>query len=129
MPRVRRTFWSFTGYAAWIAFTLYKVFNPDTLYPYIWLFILSIKLAIVTRLLINRNYFEVIDSKLIIRRDFFYQDTIEINEIEKIELKSGLFSKSRIKLKNQKKELKFRYAFVHDDDFKEFIQSVNVNVV
>ncbi len=123
---VRRTLWSYPGYVAWIAFTLFKIYSPNTKWPIIWIVLLTIKLILVIRIIINRNYFEIKGSQLTIRRDFFYKDTIEITDIEKIELKSGPFSKSIIRLKNGKRGLKFRYFIVNENDFTQFVNAYQI---
>jgi hypothetical protein len=126
MHHVRRTWWSYLGYVAWIAFTLFKIYSPNTKWPIIWIVLLTLKLVLLVRIIIKRNYFEVKDSTLTIRRDFFYNDNIEITDIENIELRSGPFAKSRIKLKNGARDVKFRFFTVNDEDFKQFIHAFHL---
>jgi hypothetical protein len=84
---------------------------------------LALKFVLLLRIIINRNYFEVKHTTLTIRRDFFYKDNIEITDIENIELRSGPFAKSRIKLKNGARDVKFRFFTANDEDFKQFIHA------
>jgi hypothetical protein len=73
-------------------------------------------------------YFEIKGSKLIINRDLFYEDYVEITDIEKIELEEGPFSKSHIRLKDYKKGLDFNYFIVNDHDFIKFKKSLQLRV-
>ncbi|MBL7871556.1 MAG: hypothetical protein JNM78_08090 [Cyclobacteriaceae bacterium] len=73
------------------------------------------------------NYFEIRGTQLIVIRDFFYEDYVEINDIEKFELEEGLFSKSYIKRKEHKMAVEFNYFVINDKDFDKLKEALKVN--
>ncbi|TXH30012.1 MAG: hypothetical protein E6Q96_02485 [Cyclobacteriaceae bacterium] len=85
-------------------------------------------LIILIRLVFKPYYFEIRGSRLIINRDLFSEDYVEINDIEKIELEDGPFSKSYIKLKDYKIGLHFNYFIVNDKDFNRLKEEYNFQV-
>ena len=85
-------------------------------------------MIILTRLILKPYYFEIKGTRLIINRDFFYEDYVEINDIDKIELEEGPFSKSHIRLKDHKMGLDFNYFIVNAKDFNRLRESLQLTV-
>jgi hypothetical protein len=83
---------------------------------------------VLVRLIIKPFYFEINEARLIINRDLFYQDHVEIADIEKIELEEGPFSKSHIRLKGYKMGLDFNYFVVNVKDFNKMTESLKLRV-
>lgn len=98
---------------------LSRIFLTQTLWTYYWFFIGISSLTVLVRLILKPYYFEIKGTRLIINRDFFYEDYVELGDIEKFELEEGLFSKSHIKLKDYKMGLDFNYFAVNDKDFNQ----------
>lgn len=98
----------------------------QTSWTYYWFFIGIGSLTILVRLILKPYYFEIKGTRLIINRDFFYEDYVELGDIEKFELEEGPFSKSRIKLKDYKMGLDFNYFLVNDKDFNRLRDSLQV---
>ena len=105
-----------------------KLFLTQTSWTYYWIFIGLGSLAILTRLILKPYYFEIKGTRLIINRDFFYEDYVEVNDIDKIELGEGPFSKSHIRLKDHKMGLNFNYFIVNDKDFNRLKESLQLRV-
>ncbi len=126
MNNVRRSLWSYLSYGLIFLFCLTKVFLMQTSWTYYWYFIGLGLLTIFLRLVLKPNYFEIRGTRLIIIRDFFYEDYVELGDIEKFELEEGPFSKSHIKLKDYKMGLDFNYFLVNDKDFNRLRDSLQV---
>lgn len=108
---------------------LIRLFLLNSGWTYYWVFAALCSLILLVRIILKPYYFEVHDSRLIINRDLFYQEYVEINDIEKIELEDGLFSKSYIKLKDHKMGLEFNYFIINDRDFNRLKEEYNLQVV
>ena len=52
-------------------------------------------------MIVKRNYFEIVDNKLVINKDYFRTTTIELDKIERIDIEPGPFSSSKIILKDK----------------------------
>jgi hypothetical protein len=83
---------------------------------------------ILARIVIKPYYFEVKGTQLIINRDLFRKDTVEISNIKKIVLEQGPFSKSLILLKDQKRALDFNYFIVNNKDLNRLKEKLQLNV-
>lgn len=129
--KVRRARWAYVCSIFWIGYILLKIFtsnNIQNIASYIWCFALLLSIAILIRILHKPNYFEVKDKQLIIYRHLFYAESTDISRIEEIKLEEGIFSSSKIKLKNPEKEISFNYYFINDDDFDVFKQVLKVPI-
>ncbi len=128
MKKVRRSLWSYMSYGLLLLLCLSKLFLTQTSWTYYWIFIGLGSLVILTRLILKPYYFETRGTRLIINRDFFYEDYVEIDDIDKIELEEGPFSKSHIRLKDHKMGLDFNYFIVNDKDFNRLKESLQLRV-
>lgn len=125
---VRRTFTSYLTYIVMLFSCIIKLSILDTAGRFYFIFIGLCALIILIRLVLKPYYFEIKGTRLIINRDLFTKDYIEINDIEKIQLEEGLFSNSYIKLKDYKMGLEFNYFIVNDKDFNRLKEEYNLQV-
>lgn len=109
-----------------ILFCLTKIFIVGTSWNYLWIFLAISSTIILFRLISRPYYFEIKDTRILINRDFFYEDSIEIKDIEKFEVNPGPLSKSYIKLKDHKMGLEFNYYIVNDKDFNELQKTLGL---
>jgi hypothetical protein len=114
--------------ALWTLRALYKTLDSQTNGRYLWGTLFSVSLLVLIRVIIKRSYLEKTGSTLKINRAFFQTRTIEIADIEMIEIDPGTFSDSHIVLKDNKGKVKFNYQNVNDKDFNAVMQSLNVPV-
>jgi hypothetical protein len=126
MTNVRRSIWSYLSYGLIFLFCLTKVFLMQTSWTYYWIFLGLGSLIVLVRLILKPYYFEIQGTRLIINRDFFYEDFVELGDIAKFELEEGPFSKSHIKLKDYKMGLDFNYFIVNDKDFNRLRDELQV---
>lgn len=78
-------------------------------------------------ILLKRNYFEVKDNKLIINRDFFRTQLIELDKIEKLDIEPGPFTSSKIVLKD-KTMIKYADRYTDYKELKHFMGQFNIPV-
>jgi hypothetical protein len=81
-------------------------------------------IAVFVRICIKPAYLHVENGFLKVNHDFFYTDTIPISSIDKMELESSPFSRSKIFLKEKLPSVEFSYYDLNDEDFKKFKNSV-----
>jgi hypothetical protein len=127
MNNVRRTIWSYGNYGLLCLLSAYNV-QGHSQWTYYWAVIGVGSLIILVRLIFRPYYFEIKGTRLTINRDLFYTDSIEIQDIDKIELEEGPFSTSHIRLKDYKLGLDFNYFIVNDKDFNRLRDSLNLKV-
>lgn len=77
--------------------------------------------------LAKRNYFEVRDNKLIINKDYFRTQSIELDKIEKFDIEPGPFGSSKIILKDQTK-IKFLDSQTDLKELKYFMGQFDIPV-
>jgi hypothetical protein len=124
MNNVKRTFWSYATYGLLIIFCLIKIFTVGSSWNSLWIFIGISSTIILFRLFFKPYYFEIKGTRLIINRDLFYEDSMELNDIEKFEINPGPLSKSYIKLKDFKMGHEFNYYIVNDKDLNKLKQTL-----
>ena len=78
-------------------------------------------------ILTKRNYFEVKDNKLIINKDYFRTQSIELNNIAKFDIEPRPFGTSKIILKDQTK-IKFLDSQIDHKELKKFMEQFNIPV-
>ncbi len=78
-------------------------------------------------MIVRRNYFEVVDNKLIINEGFFRRTTVELDKIEKFDIEPGPFTASKILLKDKTK-IKYSDSQTDDKKLKEFMGQYNIPV-
>lgn len=95
----------------------------------IWggLFVLGVALTI--RALLKPQYMELSGTKLTIYGHYFRTKTIDIGDIERIEVEPGPFSHSKIVLKENKGYVKFDDYQVRNEEFAALVKALNVPVL
>ena len=84
-------------------------------------------LIFLIEMIVRRNYFEVLDNKLIINDSLLRTRTIDLDKIEKIDIETGPFSSSKIILKD-KSIIKYSDSQTNDKEFKELMRQFNIPV-
>jgi hypothetical protein len=77
-------------------------------------------------LYIKRYYIEVVESSLIIHRDYFRTTSINLNNIEKISIEPGSFTSIILK---DKTEVKFVDTDVDLKKLREFLAQLRIPIV
>jgi len=78
-------------------------------------------------MILKRNYFEVADNKLIINEGIFQTKTIDLDKIEKFDIEPGLFTASKIILKDNTK-IKYSDSQTDHKKLKELMGQYNIPV-
>jgi hypothetical protein len=125
---LRRPLQAYLIHGLWIALTIYYSTTNSTEFGQ-WSLRLMTLVGTVSliHMIIKRNYFEIVDNKLIINRDYFRATTIDLDKIEKINIKPGPFTSSSIILKD-KTTVKYLDSQTNDKDLKQFMGQFNIPV-
>lgn len=94
--KVRRSLRSHVFHCLWTAFALYKTWDTQPPAKYFWGVFLAIALALIARVLTGKSYLELNGQKLTIYRDYFTSETIEVQDIDHLEIAESPFSSSKI---------------------------------
>lgn len=78
-------------------------------------------------MIVRRNYFEVIDNKLVVNDGIFRTTKIEFEKIEKFCIEPGPFAASKIILKDNT-TIKYSDSQINDKKLKEFLSRYNILV-
>ncbi len=126
--KVKRPITVFVFHGLWILWGLYKLTNSNSTFGQFSWSILTLLASInLWSMLRKKNYFELIDNKLIINKDFFQTQSIDVDKIEKIDIEPGPFKYSRIILRD-KTEIKFNDSYVDKTDLKEFMGRLSIPI-
>jgi hypothetical protein len=98
-----------------IAFTF-----PDLVWALYSLFLLLVFVWIC----VKPAYLHIRNGTLEVRHDFLYNNSVPISDIERIELETSPFSRSKILLKSKAPAIEFSYFDLSDKDFTKFRNSV-----
>ena len=107
---------------------LYKTLDSQSPGKYIWALLFLISIALIVRVTVKKSYLELVGSTLVINTDSFQTKSVEVADIERIEIKTGPFSDSNIILKDNKAPIKFNYFNVNDKDFNQLMKQLNVPI-
>lgn len=125
---LKRPIQTYLIHGVWIALTLYySMINLSDFGQWTLRLITIIGVISLAHTIIKRNYFEVVDNTLVINKDFFRTKSIDLDKIEKVDIKSGPFSSSRIILKD-KTIIKYQDSQTKDKELKEFMGQFNIPV-
>ncbi len=123
---VRRSIQVYIFHALWMFFVIYKIFNTVTAFGrYTWLFVFAITTFSLINLLVKKYYMEVVESCLIIHQDYFRTKSINLNDIEKIEIEPSPFKSSYILLRDKTK-VKFNDSNLDVKELKEAMSQFNI---
>jgi hypothetical protein len=81
----------------------------------------------LAHMILKRNYFEVVDNKLIINEGILKRIIIDLDKIEKLNIEPGPFTASTIILKDKTK-IKYSDRQTDDKKLKEFMGQYNIPV-
>ena len=124
----KRPIQTYLIHGLWIALTFhYSTTNTSSFGQWTLRVMTIIGVISLAHMIIKRNYFEVVDNKLVINKDLFRTKVIDLDKIEKVDVKSGPFSSSRIVLKD-KTIIKYLDSQTKDKELKEFMGQFNIPV-
>lgn len=126
--KVRRPITSHVFHAAWIALTLYQTIDSGFPARMIWGLLFLYAVALAVRAVLKPQVLELTGTKLTIYGDFFRSKTVDITDIDRIEIEAGPFSNSKVVLKGNKRHVKFNYYRVRNNDFDALLKELNVPV-
>jgi len=125
---LKRPIRTYLIHGLWIALTFYYSTTSSSEFAQWVLRIMTIiGMVSFSHMIIKRNYFEVVDNKLVINKDFFRTKTINLDLIEKFDIEPGPFSYSKIVLKD-KTTVKYLDNQTDDKELKEFMGQFNIRV-
>ncbi|TXH24015.1 MAG: hypothetical protein E6Q96_10845 [Cyclobacteriaceae bacterium] len=78
-------------------------------------------------MIVKRNYFEIIDNKLVINRNIFQKYSVDLDHIEKFEIEPGPLTASKIILKDKVK-IKYDNSQIDDKQLKELMRQYCIPV-
>ena len=126
--KVRRPINSHIFHLAWTGLTFYQAMNSGLPARWIWGMLFVIAVAHIIRVIVKPHYMELRGTTLTVYLDFFSSITVDIGDIDRIEIKAGPWSKSRIVLKDNKRHVKFDYYLVRNADFDALVKAMGVPV-
>ena len=125
---VKRPVQAYLFQALWIPMVLYFSTKDSSLIAK-WFFWTTAFVGIVSlgHMILNRNYFEVIEGKLIINEGIFRRRIVELDKIEKFAIEPSPFTASKIVLKDQTR-IKYSDTQISDKKLKAFMAQFNIPV-
>ena len=126
--RVRRPIGTKIVQAAWTLFVLYRTIEAGPSAQYVWGILLIISTVISFRILVlNKYYMEAVGSRLMIHGNFTTR-SVEIPNIERMEVRADPVSSSTIILRENKGTVRFDFYKVHNRDFNELTKALKIPV-
>lgn len=126
--KVHRPAKSHFFHATWVALTLYETVDSGFPARAIWGVLFLHAVALAVRAMLKPQILELTGTKLIIYGDFFRSKTVDVSDIERIEIEAGPFSYSKIILKDNKGRVKFDYYQVRNEEFDVLVKELNVPI-
>lgn len=112
----------------WIYMTiLYGIKNSTIFGRSILILMACIGAVSFISVLIKRNYFEIKDKELIINKSFFRTQSVQLNEIDRVEIEPSPFVSSKIYLKDGRL-IKYLDSIVNEKSIKELLGPFNIPV-
>jgi hypothetical protein len=110
------------------ALVIYKILNSVTIVGKSSLtLILILGVLSFLNILVYRHYIEIVESSVVIHQDYFRTKSVNVKDIEKIEIEPGPFKFSFILLKNKTK-VKFNDNYIDIKELKEAMSNFNISV-
>lgn len=129
LKKVKRSIYSYTVYLLAFLFCSYKFKEGNANWlNYYWIILSFIFFLLLLRMIIRPNYFEVKLSKLIMYKEFFQKDILEIKDIKGIKLGLTPFSNSFILFKTNKQTKKFNLFHLNEKDLNILLKENNIKV-
>lgn len=114
-------------YGIWVAYTIYFSMSKESYVQWFLWVMASIGTISLINMIIKVNYFEIINEKLVINKDFFRTKTVDLNKIAKINTASGFFSSPKIILKDET-SIKYNIDHLKEGKLQEFMAQFNIPV-
>jgi hypothetical protein len=112
----------------WIVATVFYATQNSSNFGRLTLIVMAIVGTVsFLNILMKRNYFELKDNKLIINKDFFRTQVIDLDKIERVNIEPGPFTSSKIVLRDKTK-IKYMDSHADDKELKEFMGQFNIPV-
>ena len=125
---LKRNIQTYLLYTLWIGLSCYSLTtNTSAFGQRTLILVIFVSGLTLLHMLVKRNYFEVINGRLIINRSFFQTKIIDLDSIEKVVIEAGPFSTSKIILKD-KKRIKYWHNEMNDKRCKELMGELNIPV-
>ena len=126
---IKRPIQTYLIHGLWFALTFYySIINISPFGQWSLKVMTIIGAVSFIHMIVKRNYFEVVNGKLVINKDFFRTKVIDLEKIEKVNIEPGPFSYSRINLKD-KTTIKYLDNQTRAKDLKEFMGQFNIPVL
>lgn len=126
--KVRRPISVFVFLGLWILWASYKSTISATAFgQFSWITLDLLAAMNLLSILRRPNYFELTDNKIILNRDYFRIELIDVKKIEKIWIEPGPFKFSKIILKD-KTEVKFNDSYADSKELKEFMGQLQIPI-
>lgn len=123
--KIRRPFRVYIYHGLFILLTSYRAFSSiSTVGRYSLILLACIATISLISILVYGNYIELIDSQIVIHRDFFRTQSLPVQDFEQIKIEPGPFTSSYILLRNQT-TVKINDAYINNDDLKEVMKQLN----
>jgi fructose/tagatose bisphosphate aldolase len=126
--RIRRQVQVYVLHGLATSLVIYKIFNSESILGISSMILfLGVGLISFANIIINKYYNEVSDSSIVIHQDYFRTFSINLNEIDKIEIEPGPFKFSSILLKDKSK-VKFNDNYIDIRELKEAMSNFKISV-
>jgi hypothetical protein len=126
--KVRRPISVYVFMGLWILWASYKSTVSSTPFGQFSWITLDLLVAVnLLNILRKTNYFELTENKVIINRDYFRTQVVDLDKIEKIWIEPGPFKSSKIILKD-KTEVKFNDSYADSKELKEFMVHLQIPI-
>src|SRR5690606_15837764 len=125
---IKRPIQAYIFHGLWIAMVIFwSTINSSEIGRWIlWIGATAGTISLI-QMILKRNYFEVADNKLIINEGIFQTKTIDLDKIEKFDIEPGLFTASKIILKDNTK-IKYSDSQTDHKKLKELMGQYNIPV-
>jgi hypothetical protein len=125
---VKRPIQVYIYHGLWIILTLFYLSKNSTDFGrFTLILITSVGAVSFINILFKRNYVEVKNNTLIINRDFFRIQSIDMSEIKKFHIEAGPFTSSKIILKDNS-EIKYSNHQMNYKELKELMLQFSISV-
>ena len=125
---VKRPFRIYIIHGLWIILTFYySTTNSSELGQWILRLLVVIGLISFISTIINKYYLEVVDNKLVLHKDFFRTQTVDLDKIVRFILEPDPFTSSKIVLKDNS-VVKYMDSQTDNKELKELLKRFNIPI-
>jgi hypothetical protein len=128
VKKVRRSIYSYLIYLLAFLFCVFKIKDENANWiNYYWVILSFVSFLILLRLIIKPNYFEIKFDKLIIYRELFQRNTLNISDIQRIKFGLSPFSNSYIQKYNGESK-KFNLFHLNEKDLNILLLEYKIKI-